>query len=428
MLRSLASLKKGFRLLFVATFFLNVGPVAGAEKSLLLVGHPSVEASFTAATSDGDCLFLANGKTQKVAPRDLVRWSTRPIHSERREIILVDGSHLVLAESWTGQPTWQLDGDTISVTTQRFGKVDLRRNQVRAILLSAAKGLKQRTQFFDQISEDSKNDRKNDGKDASLHLTNGDQWQGQLVQLSKTAEGPRRVHWLPNEASEPLQLPENRIAAILFGSQERLPEQQKLLAVGISDGSLLITQSFVTNDKHLHVHLAGGVELIGSDSREVASLRSLTSSCLYLSDLSTADYLHKPYLEIPWPYRRDRNALGGPLQAADHTYSKGLGVVPTSRLTYRLDTKEYAGRFQRFVASVAVDDEADKRGSVIFRVLLKIDDEWQEAYTSPVVRGGDPPLPVLVELDDATQLAIVSGYADRGDECDYANWLDARLE
>ena len=75
-----------------------------------------------------------------------------------------------------------------------------------------------------------------------------------------------------------------------------------------------------------------------------------------------------------------------------------------------------------------MDDAAADRGSVIFRVYLQQKGTWQLAFTSPMVRGGDQPRAVSVKLGSATALALVTDYADQGDELDYANWLDARLE
>jgi hypothetical protein len=83
---------------------------------------------------------------------------------------------------------------------------------------------------------------------------------------------------------------------------------------------------------------------------------------------------------------------------------------------------------RRFAAEVAIDDAAIGRGSVVFRVLLLENGTWRSTYVSPVVRGGDVPLPISVELGNAEKIALEVGYADRGDERDYANWLDARFE
>ena len=52
---------------------------------------------------------------------------------------------------------------------------------------------------------------------------------------------------------------------------------------------------------------------------------------------------------------------------------------------------------------------------------------WVLAYQSPIVRGGQPPLPISVDVSGAQRLALIVGFADRGDQLDYANWLNARL-
>jgi hypothetical protein len=101
---------------------------------------------------------------------------------------------------------------------------------------------------------------------------------------------------------------------------------------------------------------------------------------------------------------------------------KGIGMHSASRLTYRLERK-----YQRFEAAIAVDDSADGRGSVTFGVYVLRGGAWQDAYRSGIVRGGDVPLPISVDLDGAEGLTLTVDYADRGDEMDRADWLDARL-
>ena len=407
------------RLLLISAtiFFLEASLPALAAEPLLLVGKETVDATFHSSTAQGELQFKVKGKPLPLRLQEMVRWSTQSPTAEQSEIVLIDGSRLVLAESWVGRPNWQLAENSISVTTKLFGEIELQRNRVRAILLHAPKGRQQRLRFLDQLlDETEKLDR--------FYLTNGDQWQGDVVRLEKNQEGSRRIHCLLGPGGDPLQIPESRVAAILFGHQDTLSKQQKELVVGLSDGSLLVTESLVTDAEQLRIRLAGGTSLIGTDQRDITYLRSLTASCVYLSDLLPSNYQHNPYLEIPWPYRRDRNILNGPLVVAGRSYAKGLGMPTSARLTYRLGSKQRT----RFVASVAVDDIAGGRGSVVFCVYFHHDGDWQEAFVSPVVRGGDPPVAVSVELGDAKQLALVTKFADRGDECDYANWLEARLE
>jgi hypothetical protein len=93
-----------------------------------------------------------------------------------------------------------------------------------------------------------------------------------------------------------------------------------------------------------------------------------------------------------------------------------------SRLTYPL-----GGKYKRFDAAVAIDDSAEKHGSVTFAVYVIRDGKLQEAYKSGIVRGGEAPRPVSVDVSGAESLTLVVDYADRGDEMDRANWLDARV-
>jgi hypothetical protein len=78
---------------------------------------------------------------------------------------------------------------------------------------------------------------------------------------------------------------------------------------------------------------------------------------------------------------------------------------------------------QRFAAELAIDDSTAGGGSVQFRVLV----DGREKFASPILRGGDPPVPVSVDLTGAKKLELLVDYADRADVLDHADWLDARL-
>jgi hypothetical protein len=154
----------------------------------------------------------------------------------------------------------------------------------------------------------------------------------------------------------------------------------------------------------------------------VTLVEPLSPGVVWLSDLKTLGYKHIPLLTIAWPYENDRSVTGRRLRTEDEVVRKGLGMHSTSRLAY-----DVAG-FRRFDADLALDQSAGKRGSVVFKVLLQdADGQWQPAYSSPVVRGGEPPIPLSIDLKGATRMALLVEPADRGDELDHANWLRARL-
>jgi hypothetical protein len=103
-------------------------------------------------------------------------------------------------------------------------------------------------------------------------------------------------------------------------------------------------------------------------------------------------------------------------------YNKGLGIPSAARLTYQLDKP-----YQRLEAELALDDAAGMRGSVLCKVYLYADGAWLPVLETPVIRGGDEPLPISVDLKGAKAVTLIVDYADRGDELDLANWLNARL-
>jgi hypothetical protein len=145
---------------------------------------------------------------------------------------------------------------------------------------------------------------------------------------------------------------------------------------------------------------------------------------VYLSDLAPIGFRHIPYLTLAWGYGQDRSVLGGRLRSGGAAYLKGLGMHSTSRLAYRLD-----GKYKRLKAELALDETAGREGSVVYRVYTADESgQFKPAYESPIVRGGDPPTAISIDVTGARGLALIVEHADRGDVQDHANWLDARLE
>ena len=170
------------------------------------------------------------------------------------------------------------------------------------------------------------------------------------------------------------------------------------------------------------LQLPGGLQLKTATDAIVA-LQPLGGRVEYLSDLKPASYRHIPFLSLSWPYAADRSVLQGQLRASGKLYAKGLGMHSPARITYDLK-----GSYRRFQAELAIDDEAGQGGSVVFRVF--VDDgsgAWQERATSETIRGGEPPVPISVDLAGAKRISLLVDYADRGDELDHADWLNARL-
>ncbi len=170
--------------------------------------------------------------------------------------------------------------------------------------------------------------------------------------------------------------------------------------------------------KSVKITIAAGLTW-NSSPRQVTWLAPLGGSrIVYLSDLRPDGYRHVPFLELAWPYRTDRNVSGAWLRSDGRLYLKGLGVHSASRLTYRL-TEPY----RRFQAELGIDEETAGRGSVRFRVFV----DGSMKYESPTITGAMPPVPVSLDVTGAKRLDLIVDYADRADEMDHADWLNARL-
>ena len=115
----------------------------------------------------------------------------------------------------------------------------------------------------------------------------------------------------------------------------------------------------------------------------------------YLSDLPVAGYKHVPFLQLAWEAGIDRSVTGTRMRASERLCAKGIGMHSTSRLTYRLDRP-----WRRLQAEICLDDAAGPAGSVVFRVFV----DKEERLASPVVRSGDPPLPIDVDVSGAPEL------------------------
>lgn len=413
-----------FSRIVVATFC--VAALARAAEPLLCFDQLPVEALFLGSkgfpeSKDAASLeFQIAHETRLVRPQDLIRWSNPQSNTDRPEAILADGSRLVLAESWAGKKSLQISEKTATLLTETFGKVLIARNKLRAVLLAAPKNRLRRSRLRDQLLAWQ-------GKTDRLWLDNGDTLVGKLLEI-----GPSRssVKFLLDGASEQVSFPIRRLTGLSLGSSSKT-SAKGLLAIGWRDGSVLLASRLFAEENSLQIELACGLQLAGTDLREIVHLRSLASRAVFLSDLEVANYFHEPFLTIPWKYRRDRNLQGGPLAVRRLIYPKGLAVHSASRLTYDLlglATRGEKKRFHRFAAQVALDDSAGGQGSVVFQVFLRKSGELQLALATPIVRGTDAPRPISVELGSADQIVLAVEYADHAEQHDHANWLDARLE
>jgi hypothetical protein len=237
------------------------------------------------------------------------------------------------------------------------------------------------------------------------------------------------------KSDKPLSIAASKVLAIRCGAADvaRGQKIKSFARIGFREGTNLPIAKIEAARDGFVVQLAGGGTLKANNAfgdgsadwfwKQISLLEPQSDRFVHISDLEPLGYKHLPFLSGEWQFGADQNVLGGALRTNDRLVSKGLGMFPASRLAYELD-----GKYRRLVGQVALDASAEKKGSVTFRALIADDNgTWSNLYESPIVRGGDAPLEISLDLRSAQRLALLVDFADRGDQCDYANWLDLRL-
>ncbi len=149
------------------------------------------------------------------------------------------------------------------------------------------------------------------------------------------------------------------------------------------------------------------------------SLIALTGS-LGSAEIIRLDQLDVSQTQQDWgdPHR-DQSVEGRPLSIGGRHFDHGLGTHATSSLYLSVNGAK------KFSASVGVDNEKDgSAASVEFFVL----GDGRELWRSGVMRAGEGPKSLDVDLSGIKTLALKVGDAGDGIDSDHADWADAQFE
>ena len=108
--------------------------------------------------------------------------------------------------------------------------------------------------------------------------------------------------------------------------------------------------------------------------------------------------------------------LGKPFKLGDKEFTRGLFCHAPSKIVVRLP-----GPGKVFTANVGVDALAGG-GTVVCSVSMA----GKDAFRSDVLRGGQPGVPVSVDLGGAKAFTLETGDAGDGISCDQVDWADAK--
>lgn len=148
---------------------------------------------------------------------------------------------------------------------------------------------------------------------------------------------------------------------------------------------------------------------------------------IYMSDLEPVDTF------VHGGLKRDIGYTGRPITLGGTVYSKGLTTHAETRpggggaqVTYALAGGLEAAR--RFKALVGLDGSADKRGSCAFIVEVLRRGQWEKLFESPVLKGGQSPVAIDVDISGAEQIRLRVTDGGDGISSDHAVWAAAMLQ
>lgn len=403
---------RGLRALLAATLVALASRTPAAD--LWRLTGPAVPATLVAADAAGVTFGLGKSKELSVPWPELVRWGAPAELADPTDVERRQSAATGREPEWLLRPAGILYASPESYADDRFGlgsaaffSVGVGRAELHGVILAPNVSPDERLALRAWALLAKEHDR--------VRLTNGDELTGQLTRF-----GERDLSFSTEAAT--FELPLERVAALAF-AQAATPAAAGNTWVGLADGSRLQVAGLRVEAEQAVLEMPGG-EAWQTFREQIVFLQPRNPQVVYLSELEPESYRQLPFLGAPWPtYGRNENVAGQPLRSAVALHLYGLGVHSAAQLTYRLDRP-----FRRFNALAAVDRAAGGRGSAEFRVFVdRGDGRWIERFASGVVRGGQPPLPIDVDLAGAKRLRLVVDYADRGDELDYADWLEARL-
>lgn len=406
----------------------------GAEPLAFPIAEPPFAAQLAGIDAQWNISLKAAGKIRVVRAANLAYFGRYRDVEAGPQLLLADGG-VIRADLLKLDERELVLGDATGLGRGQWEESKLTRSSLAAIVWQPPADAAERDKLLAALLKDG-------GTDDRLLLIGGESLAGTLT------AAPLAGRFVPEDAKSggevfelarrgqaaPLKVPAARVVAVRLAGGYMPPSSADGMAawLGLGDGSLVLTRQVAVKGDAVTLNLVSGGQLLTTltgrkDAAlkfwdEVAYVEPASPRVTWISDLPALGYRHIPFVSVQRPLGRDANVLGLRLRAAAATARKGIGMPSASRLA-----AEVSGH-RRFEAEIAIDDAAGLQGSAVFKVLLEAaPGEWRTAYESPVIRGGEEPRQVSVELGGASRLALLVDYADRGDACDWADWLHARL-
>jgi hypothetical protein len=202
-----------------------------------------------------------------------------------------------------------------------------------------------------------------------------------------------------------------------IANSESMGGGRPLAIVELGDGSQLPGWLQPAGSEQLTLETAFGSRLELQPDRIVAVVFH-SDRVVYLSDMAAVRQETKGLLHAPWPIQKDRSVGGKPMRLGGRRFDKGLGVHARTQLVYALD-----GQFERFCATIGIDDSVRPRGNVVFRAS----GDDNVLFDSGPVGGSDEPQEIRLDVQGVSELMLLVDYGEQMDLADHADWAAARV-
>ena len=153
------------------------------------------------------------------------------------------------------------------------------------------------------------------------------------------------------------------------------------------------------------------------DNENLHRLDVSSGKLVWLSDLAPK-VEQAPAFDQPGPWYNNRSVAGPGFELAGRRYKRGLGLVPRTRLTYKL-----SGWFDVFEALIGIDDRGGSAAHAVFRVYA---DGEQVFESAPMVRG-QAPFTLRVALNKAKTLTVEVDFGKKYALGNFCAFVDARV-
>lgn len=357
-------------------------------------------------TDDGRRLRLPAGM--------VLAWGRPPPPPVGPQLALVDGSLLA------GQPLrWQPAG--IVVATPTLGRLKL---PAAVVAGWSRHGPVAAAATTIPAASDALAAGADEATGLRLTLANGDRLGGRVAKADSTS-GLRLQTRLAGAAGPVANLPFPRIIAIDAGLAARLPSDRWL--VGLADGSRLVATAIEAIEDGYTIEASFGDDrprLLRCPSWAVTGLIAVGGRVLPLASMEPALFEQAESPGSPWQATRGRSLVGGENRLRGEPGFAGLGLHSAARIGFSLPR-----RATRLVSRVGIDDSAGQGGSVAVRVRVAkaAGEPLREVFASDVLRGGDEPLELDVDLGGAGYVELAVEPTADGTTLDRSLWLDPRV-